>query len=41
VGTTSTLTLTGLNNSRNATLEADDSVAAEATTWGHIKALYE
>jgi hypothetical protein len=41
VGTTSTLTLAGLNNSRTVTLEAADSVPTEATTWGHVKALYE
>jgi hypothetical protein len=41
VGTTSTLTLEGLNNSIIITLEAEDAVATEKTTWGRIKAIYD
>ena len=40
-GTTSTVTISGLNSSETIILEAEDTVPASATTWGRIKALYD
>jgi hypothetical protein len=40
-GTTSTMTLIGLNDSKTIVLEAEDKVPARPTTWGSVKALYD
>lgn len=39
-GTTSVMTIQGVSNSKNVTLEAIQPVPTEAATWGSIKALY-
>lgn len=39
-GTTSTLTITAMDNSETMLLVADDTVPTEQTTWGKVKALY-